>query len=219
MIQVCGHFDHMRLAEVVHLHGLAQQGTVELQLLRDSEIPVEERAYLWSACRFVDRVTVVDDGEETTLNTIPTVPPVEPVEPTGQRRVIVTGCYDWLHSGHIRFFEECASYGELTVVVGSDRNVSLLKGPKHPLFPETERQFLVGSVRHVHQCLISTGTGWMDAAPEIERIQPDIYIVNEDGDKPEKREFCAARGLEYVVLTRTPAPGLTRRESTKLRGF
>ena len=47
----------------------------------------------------------------------------------------------------------------------------------------------------------------------------EIYAVNEDGDKPEKRDFCALHGLEYVVLKRDPAPGLPRRQSTDLRGF
>ena len=55
--------------------------------------------------------------------------------------------------------------------------------------------------------------------PEVGRIQPDIYAVNEDGDVPEKREFCQRLGLEYVVLKRTPKEGLPKRESTKLRGF
>jgi hypothetical protein len=61
--------------------------------------------------------------------------------------------------------------------------------------------------------------GWMDAEPEIARIEPDLYVVNEDGDKPEKREFCQKRGIEYVVLKRIPKEGLARRSSTDLRGF
>jgi hypothetical protein len=43
--------------------------------------------------------------------------------------------------------------------------------------------------------------------------------VNEDGDKPEKREFCKAHGIQYVVLKRMPKEGLPIRESTVLRGF
>jgi hypothetical protein len=78
---------------------------------------------------------------------------------------------------------------------------------------------MVGAIRFVRQALISSGHGWMDAEPEIESIKPDIYAVNEDGDQPEKREFCEQHGLEYVVLKRTPAAGLPRRESTQLRGF
>jgi cytidyltransferase-like protein len=133
--------------------------------------------------------------------------------------VIVTGCYDWLHSGHVRFFEECSHYGDLYVVVGNDKNVRYLKGEGHPLFSEDERRYMVHSIRFVKQALITSGMGWMDAAPEIERIRPDIYAVNEDGDKPEKRAFCAEHGLEYLVLKRAPKEGLPRRESTKLRGF
>ena len=43
--------------------------------------------------------------------------------------------------------------------------------------------------------------------------------MNEDGDKPVKREYCERRGIEYVVLKRVPKAGLPRRESTDLRGF
>lgn len=136
-----------------------------------------------------------------------------------RKKVIVTGCFDYFHSGHVRFFEEASQFGDLYVVVGSDANVRLLKGEGHPLFSQEERRYLAGAVRFVSQALVSTGSGWMDAAPEIARLRPEIYLVNEDGDKPEKRQFCAERGLEYVVLQRHPAPGLPRRSSTDLRGF
>jgi cytidyltransferase-like protein len=141
----------------------------------------------------------------------------EPV--TGRKKVVVTGCYDWLHSGHVRFFEEVSQLGDLYVVVGHDENVRLLKGPGHPLFSQAVRRYMVQSIRHVRQALISSGSGWMDAEPEISRLKPDIYAVNEDGDKPEKQAFCAERGLQYVVLKRTPKAGLPRRQSTDLRGF
>jgi cytidyltransferase-like protein len=131
----------------------------------------------------------------------------------------VTGCYDFFHSGHVRFFEEMSGLGDLFVVVGNDKNVCFLKGPGHPLLTESERRYTVGAIRYVKQALVSTGMGWMDAEPEIARIKPDVYAVNEDGDKPEKREFCRTHGLDYVVLKRVPKEGLARRSSTDLRGF
>lgn len=136
-----------------------------------------------------------------------------------KKKVIVTGSYDWLHSGHIRFFEETSALGDLYVVVGHDENIRFLKGNGHPLFSADERRYMLQSIRYVTQALISTGHGWMDAEPEIAKIKPDIYAVNEDGDKPEKRAFCEKHGLEYVVLTRAPKEGLPLRESTVLRGF
>ena len=134
-------------------------------------------------------------------------------------KVIVTGSFDWLHTGHVRFFEETSASGDLYVIVGHDQNIQLLKGAGHPLYPENERLYMVQSIRFVKQALISTGHGWMDAAPEIDLIQPDLYVVNEDGDVPEKRNFCQEHHLQYNVLKRTPKPGLAARQSTSLRGF
>lgn len=145
-------------------------------------------------------------------------PPPMPSAP-GKKKVIATGCYDWFHSGHVRFCEEASAYGDLYVCLGSDKNVRLLKGEGHPLLCEEERRYVLGSIKYVKQALVTTGEGWVDADPEIRRLKPDIYIVNEDGDKGGKREYCAEMGLEYVVLKRTPAPGLPKRSSTDLRGF
>lgn len=149
-------------------------------------------------------------------------PPVEEPSPRAvshRPSVIVTGCYDWLHSGHVRFFEEVAELGDLYVAVGNDANVRHLKGAGHPLQCQDERRYMAGAIRYVTQALITSGHGWMDAEPEIERLKPDMYAVNEDGDVPEKRAFCQAHGLAYVVLKRTPKDGLAKRSSTDLRGF
>ncbi len=137
----------------------------------------------------------------------------------GQKKVVVTGSFDWFHSGHVRFLEEVSVFGDLYVIVGHDANIRLLKGAGHPLLPEAERRYVVGSIKFVKQALISSGDGWLDADPEIKKLKPDIYAVNEDGDKGGKREYCQKLGIEYLVLKRTPAPGLPKRSSTDLRGF
>jgi cytidyltransferase-like protein len=141
------------------------------------------------------------------------------LETTSGKKVLVTGCFDWFHSGHVRFFEEASEYGDLYVVLGHDKNLEELKGPGHPMFPEEERKYLAGSIRFVKQALISSGHGWLDAEPEIQKIKPDGYVVNEDGDKDVKRQYCEENGIEYIVLKREPKPGLRRRTSTDLRGF
>jgi cytidyltransferase-like protein len=147
--------------------------------------------------------------------------PVDATSKTSSDRpkVIVTGCYDWFHSGHVRFFEEVSQLGDLYVVVGHDANIRLLKGEGHPMYSQDLRRYMVGSIRFVKRSYVSSGNGWLDAEPEMERIKPDIYAVNEDGDVPEKREYCAEHGIEYRVLKRTPREGLPRRQSTDLRGF
>ena len=140
-------------------------------------------------------------------------------ELNGKRKVMVSGCFDWVHSGHVRFFEEASQFGELYVVVGHDSNLFLLKGEGHPMFSQEERRYWVGSIKFVTRAMISSGDGWLDAKPEIERIKPDVFIVNKDGDKPEKQELFKKLNIEYKVLERKPKPGLSARISTDLRGF
>ena len=161
---------------------------------------------------FTYRVFAMDE-----LKGFPGLPPL-PSAP-GRKKVVVTGCYDWFHSGHVRFFEEVSSYGDLYVIVGHDANIRLLKGEGHPLFPQDERRYMVGSIKYVRQALISSGDGWLDADPEIQKLKPDIYAVNEEGDRGGKQEYCRKNGIEYLVLQRTPAVGLSSRSSTDLRGF
>jgi cytidyltransferase-like protein len=145
--------------------------------------------------------------------------PAEPEPAPSGKKVIVTGCFDWLHSGHIQFFEQAASYGALYVSVGNDVNIRGLKGAGHPLLSQDERTYMVASIRCVRQAFVASGSGWLDVESGLERVKPDIYLVNEDGDRPEKRALCVKYGLQYVVLQRLPKDGLPRRQSTRLRGF
>jgi cytidyltransferase-like protein len=156
---------------------------------------------------------------DAALEGFPPLPEDAPAAGTPRERVIVTGCYDWFHTGHVRFFEEVSALGDLYVSLGHDANIRLLKGEGHPLLPQDERRYVVQSIRFVKRALISSGTGWLDAEPEIRVLKPQMYAVNEDGDKPEKRQYCEANGIRYVVLKRTPKEGLPRRQSTDLRGF
>lgn len=134
------------------------------------------------------------------------------------KKVFVSGCYDLLHSGHVEFFRQAAAYGDLYVGIGSDSTIMELKNHK-TTYPEAERLFMVKSIRYVHDAFVNSGSGFLDFAPDLERLKPDVFVVNEDGDRPSKREFCEAHGIEYVVLKRVPAAGLTARSSTALKAM
>jgi cytidyltransferase-like protein len=131
-------------------------------------------------------------------------------------RVFVSGVFDLLHSGHIEFLTRAAGYGELYVALGSDRTIFELKG-RPPVNSEEERRFMVQALSCVHHAFISRGTGMLDFAEELREIKPDLFVVNEDGNTPQKRALCRELAIEYVVLERDPHPGLTARSSTALR--
>ncbi len=132
------------------------------------------------------------------------------------KKVFVSGCYDLLHSGHIAFFQEAASYGDLYVALGSDKTVFKLKG-RLPVNNEQERLFMVQSVGCVKQAFISKGSGMLDFQAEFQEIHPDLLIVNEDGNLPEKRQLCEEFGVEYKILKREPYQDLSPRSTTALR--
>ena len=131
-------------------------------------------------------------------------------------KVFTSGCYDLLHSGHIAFFREAASYGDLYVALGSDKTVYDLKG-RLPVNDEQERLYMVQAVSCVKQAFVSSGSGMLDFLPEFEEMQPDILLVNRDGNTPDKRALCKRMGVEYIILKREPHPGLTPRSTTALR--
>jgi cytidyltransferase-like protein len=132
------------------------------------------------------------------------------------RKVFVSGCFDMLHSGHVEFFREAASYGDLYVALGSDKTVYDLKG-RVPINNEQERMFMAQSVSYVKEAFISQGSGMLDFEQELREIRPDIFIVNADGNIPEKRDLCEDLGIEYIILQREPHAGLMPRSTTALR--
>jgi cytidyltransferase-like protein len=132
------------------------------------------------------------------------------------KTVFVSGCYDLLHSGHVEFFRQASAYGSLYVGIGSDKTILDLKKHK-TLYSENERLFMVKSIRYVQDAFINKGSGMMDFIPTVDMLKPDIFVVNEDGSTPAKEAFCKERGIDYVVLKRTPQEGLEARSSTDIK--
>ena len=84
------------------------------------------------------------------------------------KKVFVSGCYDMLHSGHVAFFSEAASYGDLYVGLGSDKTIFALKGRK-TINNNAERLYMVKAIRYVKDAWINSGNGIMDF--EKERVK------------------------------------------------
>ena len=132
------------------------------------------------------------------------------------KKVVVSGCFDLLHSGHVAFLNEASTYGELHVCLGSDKTVFQLKG-RPTINNETERQFMLNALRSVTSCRINSGAGILDFVEELKIIKPDYFVVNEDGHTPQKQSLCVEMGIEYIILKRTPSDGLPVRSTTSLR--
>lgn len=132
------------------------------------------------------------------------------------KKVFVSGCYDMLHSGHVAFFEEAATYGDLYVGLGSDQTIYELKG-RRTINSDAERLYMVKALRCVKDAWISSGSGIMDFEKEVRELKPDIFFVNSDGFTPAKEAFCKELGIELIVSKRIPSAGLPARSTTAIR--
>lgn len=121
-----------------------------------------------------------------------------------------------LHSGHVAFFKEAATHGDLYVGIGSDATIRELKDRK-TINTEQERLYMVKAIRYVKDAFVNSGSGIMDFAEDVKRLKPDIFFVNSDGYTPGKKRFCEENGIELVVSTRIPEAGLPARSTTALR--
>ena len=132
------------------------------------------------------------------------------------KKVMVSGCFDLLHAGHIEFLKSASSYGNVHVFIGSDSNIKKLKNHEAS-FNQNERLFILQSIKYVYKAEISSGEGYLDFSENLKKLKPDFFIVNEDGDRDEKRELCKKYNVEYIVLSREPSEGLPARSSTQLK--
>lgn len=132
------------------------------------------------------------------------------------KKVFVSGCYDMLHSGHVAFFKAASRYGDLYVGIGSDKTIEAYKNRK-TVYSEKERLYMVKAIRYVTDAFINPGSGIMDFVETVDKVKPDVFVVNTDGGSQQKRDFCKSRGIEYIELEREPDEGLQSRSTTALR--
>ena len=94
------------------------------------------------------------------------------------RIVLTNGCFDLLHTGHVRYLNKAASLGDILIVaVNSDQSVKALKGDSRPLIPLNERMEVLAALESVD---FITNFSTETCSPVIEKLKPDIYVKGGD---------------------------------------
>jgi len=114
------------------------------------------------------------------------------------KRVMATGVFDILHSGHLHYLQEAKELGdELYVVVATDATVRRRK--HEPITPERMRVELVQALKPVDKAILGTEG---DMYETVRSIEPDIIAIGYDQAFSE-RELEAElrkRGLKAQVV-------------------
>ena len=129
----------------------------------------------------------------------------------GKRLVFTNGCFDVLHSGHVRYLARARALGDaLCVAINSDDSVRALKGPQRPVNGLEDRAEVVGALRVVDLIVVYHERR---AAAAIEAIAPHIYVkggdYTADSLDTEERAALEAAGAEIRILELVPGRSTT----------
>jgi D-beta-D-heptose 7-phosphate kinase/D-beta-D-heptose 1-phosphate adenosyltransferase len=133
----------------------------------------------------------------------------------GKTVVLTNGCYDLLHSGHIRLLERAHSLGDVLILaLNTDASVARLKGPSRPLLAEAERARMVAQLEAVDAV-----TFFDEDTPRelVAAVLPDVLVKGADWSHfVAGREEVEAAGGKVVLLPLEPGFSTTNIEKELL---
>lgn len=95
------------------------------------------------------------------------------------RKIVFTnGCFDILHTGHIRYLEESKKLGDVLIIgLNSDSSVKILKGDSRPVNNQSDRAEVLSALRCVdYVCIFDEETPYN----LIATLVPDILTKGGD---------------------------------------
>lgn len=96
------------------------------------------------------------------------------------KRVIVNGCFDILHLGHLNLlrFAKSVPNSYVLVLIDSDLRVKEIKGPERPVNSQQERLELLSALRYVDEVKIFNSD--QELSSLIKEFNPDLMIKGSD---------------------------------------
>ena len=97
------------------------------------------------------------------------------------RKVVFTnGCFDILHSGHVKYLKEAKLNGDLLIVgLNSDPSVRSIKGPKRPVNDKVDRATILAALEFVDYVVIFNEETPIEL---LKKIKPDLLVKGGDYD-------------------------------------
>ncbi len=127
--------------------------------------------------------------------------------------VLVGGCFDIFHIGHLRFLEKAKKKGDILVVaLESDAAVKRLKGHHKPIHKQKERSQILATINWVDYVLLLPDLrSDQDYFDLVMKIKPEIIAVTENDPIIEKkRQQARLGGGKLVVIPKINTPSTTR---------
>lgn len=134
----------------------------------------------------------------------------EQLKKEGKKVVLVGGCFDILHRGHVVFLAEAAKQGQvLFVLLESDTRIRELKGEDRPVNTQNDRAAVLSASSNVtYVVLLPPDMIDADYDQVVRDIAPDVIAVTQ-GDTQLQHKERTAKLVGAKVVSVTP----------KIRGY
>jgi len=117
-----------------------------------------------------------------------------------QVTVAVSGAFDPMHAGHIRYIREAARLGNrLVVILNSDEFIMKKKG--FVFWPQNERKEIIESLKGVDEVVLAVDED-QTVRKTLEMLKPDIFAKGGYAINPEhvpESDTCQALGIKLVT--------------------
>jgi rfaE bifunctional protein nucleotidyltransferase chain/domain len=119
-----------------------------------------------------------------------------------RKLVLTNGCFDLLHTGHVRYLQAARALGDaLVVAINGDDSVRALKGEGRPLNTERDRAEVVAALECVDHVVIFPE---VRVTSLLEKVRPAVYVKGGDYTPatlhPEERAALEKIGAEIRIL-------------------
>jgi len=108
---------------------------------------------------------------------------------------LTNGCFDILHIGHCKLFEEAKSLCEILIVgTNTDKTITKKKGDSRPI---NNKEFRMDMLSHNKDIDLVFSFPFKNAYRIVEMIRPDIYIQGAEyrGLLPKEEKIC---NIHYI---------------------
>lgn len=129
------------------------------------------------------------------------------------KKVLVGGCFDILHFGHITFLKQAKMLGDsLIVALESDGNVKRVKGDMRPIHTQEQRKTMLEALSFVDEVIALPPMNTdQEYVTFVQKIQPAVIAVTEgDPILEKKRQQANLVGANLVVIPKVRTPSTSQ---------
>ena len=129
------------------------------------------------------------------------------------KKVLVGGCFDILHFGHISFLKQAKALGDhLVVALESDENVRRLKNEHRPIHTQQQRREMLEALSFVDEVIeLPPMTTDQEYFNFVTKLSPAVIAVTEGDPILAKKQLQATIvGAQLVVIPKIHTPSTSQ---------